>query len=79
MLMVECGRAARIARCQAENNCSALGDALARYADALEQPVKQNQMSDPEAYRRLVEYETQLAVELQKKGQADTAAPARHR
>jgi hypothetical protein len=74
--MAECGRAARIARCQAENNCSDLGDVLMRYADDLEQSVKQKQMSDAEAYRRLVEYETQLAVHLQKEGQAQAAADA---
>jgi hypothetical protein len=74
--MAECGRANRIARCQAENNCSDLGDVLMRYADDLEQSVKQKQMSDAEAYRRLVEYETQLAVHLQKEGQAQAAADA---
>ena len=47
-----------------------------RYADDLEQSVKQKQMSDAEAYRRLVEYETQLAVHLQKEGQTQAAADA---
>ena len=47
-----------------------------RYADDLEQSVKRKQMSDAEAYRRLVEYETQLAVHLQKEGQAQAAADA---
>ena len=73
VLTVECGRTNRNAACE---KCSALGNAFVRYADALEQSVKQKQMSDPEAYRRLVEYETQLALAVEKQGEAQAAAQA---
>lgn len=56
--MVACGKASRMAYCQAHNACSADGNALMTYADSLVESVERHEMTEPEAQRKWIEFRT---------------------
>jgi hypothetical protein len=53
-----CGKLNRNTYCEANNNCSADGDALVQYADSLVKSIQNHELSDSEAQRKWIEFRT---------------------
>src|SRR5262245_48272933 len=54
--MAACGKERRTAYCQRSGNCSAQGNQVVQYADALALAVRNREMSEAEAMRRFAEF-----------------------
>jgi hypothetical protein len=60
--MAQCGKQARNEACQKFSSCSSVGNAFARYADALAAQVESHQITEADGMARFAEYKTKTRL-----------------